>query len=235
MAGQLKLSFLIEAIDRATAPVRRINERIDKITEPVRKVRASFNSLLQESHLPRLADQATTIARRFDGVTSSLRGIAGAAFVVAGAGAAMWFPLKQIIDAGSKVNDTAAMLGISAREFQRIAYALTLDGSSAEDAATSLRFLQKNAVEAVTGNKEMATWFRRAGMSAEFLKKNLNDPTALLNRMSDAMMRLDTPAQRIAVTQALLGRGGARLAQTLSKGAAGLDRLGDEAERTGSV
>jgi len=231
----LKLSFVIEAIDRATAPVRAINQRIEKMTEPVTKIRASFNSLLRESHLPRLAEQAREVGKRFEGVTGALRGIAGAAFIVAGAGAAMWFPLKSVIDAGSKVNDTAAMLGISAREFQRVAYALTLDGSSAEDAATALRFLQKNAVEAISGSKEMQLWFRRAGMSSAFLQKNLNNPIALLEAMSDAMAKLPTPAQKIALSQALLNRGGSRLAQTLSRGSAELRRLGDEAEALGAV
>lgn len=235
MAGSLKLSFIIEAIDRATAPLRRLNDRIDKITEPVTKVRASFNALLRESHLPRIADQAALISRRFDGVMASMRGIAAAGLIVAGAGAAMWIPLKQVIDSGSKVNDTAAMLGISAREFQRVAYALTLDGSSAEDAANSLRFLQKNAVEAISGSKEMQLWFRRAGMSSDFLKKNLNNPVALLYAMSDAMARLPTQAQRIALSQALLARGGARTAQTLSRGSAELERLGDQAEELGAV
>lgn len=231
----LKLSFIIEAIDRATAPVRAINERIERVTEPVRKVRASFNQLLQESHLPKLASQAKVVMEKFDGVTSSLRGIAGGALIVAGAAAAMWFPLKHVIDAGSKVNDTAAMLGVSAREYQRLAYALTLDGSSAEDAATAMRFLQRNAVEALSNNKEMAIWFRRAGISADFLRKNLRDPTALLYKLSDGMAKNITPAQRLAISQALLGRSSSRTVQTLARGSAALRELGDEAERLGAV
>ena len=231
----LKLSFIIEAIDRATAPVRAVNERIGKVTEPIRKVRASVNALVQESGLSRIADQAGVVAQKFQGVTGALRGI-GAAGLVAGAGAAaMWFPIKRAIDQGSKINDTAAMLGVSAREFQRLSYALTLDGSSAEDAATSLRFLQKNAVDALTGSKEMSVWFRRAGMSGQFLKANLNDPIAMVHRLSDAMAKNESPAKRIALMQNLLGRGGARNAQTLARGATELRRLGDEAEELNAV
>lgn len=231
----LKLSFIIEAIDKATAPVRAVNQRIEKITEPVRAVRASFNALVRESGLTRIADQAGVVAQKFQGVTGALRGIGAAGFVAAAGAAALWFPFKNVIDQGSKINDTAAMLGVTSREFQRLSYALTLDGSSAEDAATSLRFLQKNAVEALTGSKEMVTWFRRAGMSADFLKKNLNNPIALVYKLSDAMAKNVSPAQRIALMQALLGRAGARNAQTLSRGSAALRELGDEAERLGAV
>lgn len=235
MAGSLKLSFIIEAIDRATAPVRRLNERIAKITEPLTKVRASFNSLIQEAHLPRMATLAAAVSERFDGVTRSLRGMAGAALIVAGAGAAMWMPLKHVIDGGSKVHDTASTLGVAAKDFQRIAYALTLDGGSAQDAATSLRFLQTNAVEALSGSKEMALWFRRAGISAEFLGKNLNDPITLSHALADGLAVLPTAAQRLKVLETLMGRGGPRLAQTFGRGAAELRRLGDEAEALGAV
>jgi hypothetical protein len=231
----MKLSFIIEAIDRATAPVRAINKRIDEVTEPVRRVRASFNSLLQESHLPRLAEQWRQVSDKFGGVTGALRNIGGAGLVAAAAVAAVWFPLKHVIDAGSKINDTAVMLGTTSREFQRVAYALSLDGSSAEDAGNSLRFLQKNAVEALTGNKEMAVWFRRAGMSASFLKQNLNDPIALLNKFADGMARPITAAQRLALAQALLNRGSMRTVQTLARGSEGLRNLGDEAERLGAI
>jgi len=231
----LRLSFIIEAIDRATAPVRAVNQRIEKVTEPIRKIRASVNSLVRESGLTRLADQAKVVGEKFEGVKSSILSIGAAGLVAAAGAAAVWLPMKHVIDQGSRINDTAEMLGVSARDFQRLAYALTLDGSSAEDAATALRFMQKNAVDALTGSKEMTTWFRRAGMSADFLKKNLNDPIAMVHKMSDAMAKNLSPAQRIALMQALLGRGGARLVQTLSQGSAALNKFGDEAERLGAV
>src|SRR5579885_1918541 len=155
MSGQLKLSFIIEAIDRATAPVRAVNARIESVTEPVRKVRASFNALVQEAHLPKLASQAESVMQKMDGVSSAVRGLAGAVLAVAGAGgasAALWGGIKHVIEGGAAVYDTARALGLTAKEFSRISYVLTLDGGSVEDAANSLKFLQRNAVSALTGN-----------------------------------------------------------------------------------
>jgi hypothetical protein len=231
----LKLSFIIAAIDKATEPVRKVNERIEKMTEPVRRVRASFNSLVRESGLTRIADQAKVVGEKFRGVTSALRGIGAAGLVAAAGVAALWFPMKRVIDDASKIGDTANMLGMSAREFQRISYALTLDGSSAEDAATSLRFLQKNAQDAIRGNKELQKAFERVGMSAQFVTKNLGDPAALLMRLSDGMEKLPTQAARIESGMTLMGNGGAKTIQTLSQGSDVIRRLGDEAEATGTV
>jgi hypothetical protein len=76
MSAPLKLSFIIEAIDRATGPMRAVNARIEQVTAPVRQVRASFNALLQEAHLPKLASQANLVVDKFRGVTGAMRALA---------------------------------------------------------------------------------------------------------------------------------------------------------------
>jgi len=231
----LKLSFVLEAIDKATAPVRRFNKLINSITAPARRVRASLADLGREAGLPRLANAVGQVRSRFGGLMRDLRGLRTGFLYVAGAAAAIAYPLKRTIDSASQINDTAAMLGLTARDLQRVSYALTLDGSSMEDASTSLRFLQRNAVEAITGSEEMATWFRRAGISADFLRKNLKDPKALLYAFADGLKRQKTPAHQLTLAQALLGRSGGKLVQALARGSQELDRLGDEAERLGAV
>lgn len=208
----LKLSFIIEAIDRATAPIRAINRMLESTTGPLKRVRDSWGNL-----------------------SGQVRGIATNLTLMTGAAAGVFYPLHRMIDEGSQIYDMAKNLAISTREFQRLAYALTLDGGSAEDAGNALKFLERNAVSAVLGNQEMATWFRRAGMSAEFLRANLSNPTAMLNQLADSMSQLPEGALRTDLSLALLGRSGNRLNQTLSKGRMGLKEVGDEAESLGVI
>lgn len=208
---------------------------IGRITAPIRKVQASLRSLYSASGLPRIAAAAGDINTRFSRLTGTLRGLRTGFFYVAAVATAALYPMKRTIDDLSEVNDIAASFGISARELQRLTAALTLDGSSLRDAAMSLKFLQQNAVAALTGSEEMATWFRRAGISAEFLKKNLKDPKALLYAMADGLKKNETPAKRIAILNALLGKSSARVAQTLSRGSDEIKRQGDEAERLGQI
>lgn len=231
----LRLSFVLEAVDKATAHVRRVNKVINSITAPARRVRESLASLGRESGLQRVATAAGVVRERFGGLTRDLRGLRTGLFLVTTAVVAMAYPLHRTIDQFSEVNDIAASFGVSARDLQRLTAALTLDGSSIRDAAQSLKFLQQNAVAALTGSEEMATWFRRAGISADFLRKNLKDPKALLFALADGLKRNETPAKRIAILNALLGKSSARVAQTLSRGSAELQRLGDEAESLGQV
>jgi len=208
----LKLSFIIEAIDRATAPIRAVHRMLEATNGPLQRV-----------------------SQRWGNLTGQVRGIATNLTLMTGAAAGAFYPLHRMIDEGSQIYDMAKNLAISTREFQRLAYALTLDGGSAEDAGNALKFLERNAVSAALGNQEMATWFRRAGMSAEFLRANLNNPTAMLNQLADAMSQLPEGALRTDLSMALLGRSGNRLNQTLSMGRKGLKEVGDEAESLGVI
>lgn len=231
----MKLSFLIEAVDRVSAPVRKINRLINSIAAPARRVRESIASIGRESGLQRIMAAAGGVRERFGGLMRDLRGLRTGLLYVTGAVVGMLYPLKRSIDELSEVNDIAASFGISARDLQRLTAALTLDGSSIRDAAQSLKFLQQNAVAAVTGSEEMATWFARAGISVEFLEKNLKDPKALLYALADGLKRNETPAKRLTLSNQLLGKSSARVVQTLSRGAGELERVGDRAEALGQV
>lgn len=231
----LKLRFVLEAVDKATAVARRVNKVINSITAPARRVRESIASLGRESGLQRVAAAAGVVRTRFGGLMRDLRGLRTGLFYVAAAATAAIYPLVQTIDRTGKLKDTAQTLGLTTRDLQRLSYVLTLDGSSMDDAAISLQFLQQNAVAALTGSEEMATWFRRAGISADFLRKNLKDPKTLLYALADAIQRNETPAKRLALLKALLGRSSARLSVALARGSAGLEQFGDEAESLGDV
>ncbi|MDP3715673.1 MAG: phage tail tape measure protein, partial [Burkholderiales bacterium] len=231
----MKLSFIIEAIDKATAPVRKVNQVIDRMTEPARRVRASFNALVRESGLPRLGAQASEVSRRFGDVTSAARGVVGAVAVITGTAVGAFYGLKRIADEGDRAVKMAERLGLSVDFIQKFGYAAKLSGSSSEEAGDAMRHFSRNAVEAATGNKEMAVWFQRAGISADFLKKNIKDPEALLRALSDNFATLPDGPKKTAISMNLLGRSGANLINTLNMGTKGLDEMGAELESLGGL
>src|SRR5688500_12877945 len=114
MAGALKLSFIIEAIDRATAPVRRINAVIDSVTAPIRRVRASLNSLYQESGLPRIGAAAREVGRSFGNLSGQVRGLFTSLAVGSAVALGALYPLKRVVDEFGTLNDHAATLSITA-------------------------------------------------------------------------------------------------------------------------
>ncbi len=210
----LKLSFIIEAIDRATAPIRAINRMLESTTGPISRINKSWGNL-----------------------SGQVRGIATNFTLMTGAAAGAFYPLHQVIGEGSRIHNFSKMLSIGTTEFQRLAYAITQDGGSIEDAANALTFFQQNAVHAATGNQEMAEWFRRAGMSVEFLRANVNKAGGvqiMLEKFADGMKGLAGPFQ-LDLSRSVLGRSGPRLLQTLANGAKGLKAAGDEAASLGII
>lgn len=53
--GKTKLSLVLGAVDKVSAPIRKINRRVESMTKPIRKVKNAFKSLARESKLGKLA------------------------------------------------------------------------------------------------------------------------------------------------------------------------------------
>jgi hypothetical protein len=237
MSGALRLAFTLEAIDKATATVAKVNARIDKLTEPARRVRAAFTSLIRESRLDRIGDAADRVGSRLGvlkgQVMSVVQGVAAIAAV--GVGAALGF--KRIADEVDHINDTAQLLGVSTQQLQRMGYAAQLNGSSFDQLAESLKFLSANMVDARNGNQQMVDWFKRLGVSTQQLAKMT--PVEMFEKMSDTFNRVgdagQNSAKKIAVMKALMGRSGAELKQLMDIGAPALRKFYEEADRMGVV
>ncbi|MBN8486369.1 MAG: hypothetical protein J0M20_01350 [Burkholderiales bacterium] len=236
-SGALRLAFVLEAIDKATATVAKVNARIDKLTEPARKVRAAFRNLIDEGRFARIGAAADNVAQRWANVREVLGGVVRGATLVGGALAGAFYGFKRLADGNDRLADTAKMLGISTQELQRLGYAAQMSGSSTEEMGDALRYLSKAKAEALAGNQEMLTWFERVGVSAQQLKKA--SVSELFGAIGDEFNRVgDTganAAKKVNVMMALMGRSGATMKQTVEQGSAGLKRLGDEAERLGVV
>lgn len=235
--GNLRLAFVIEAIDRATADVARVNRAIDKITEPIRRVRAATNLLIKETKLEQVQKAWTTLGERGQGLLSWARGVTSGIFSIAAAAAAAGYALKATADRIDSTNDEAKKVDLTAEAYQRLAYAAQLAGSSRETMGQALTFLNENMAQAISGSKETALWFERVGIPLKALKKlNVQQVIEIIaERFSQAGDSADIAGKKIALTKALMGRSGAELVQLLNGGRRGLQELYDEADRLGGV
>lgn len=237
MSGALRLAFTLEAIDKATATVRRVSERIDKLTEPAKKVRAAFTSLIKESRLERIGDAADQVGNRFGVLKSQVMGLVTGIAAIGAAGVGAAFGFKSVADEVDRINDTAQMLGIPSQQLQRMGYAAQLNGSSLDQLGESLKFLSKNMVEAQNGNQQMAQWFGRVGLSVDQLRKM--KVTEVFEHISDVFSRVGDTGQnaskKIDFMTAVMGRSGAEMKQLMDIGAPALRKFYEEADRLGVV
>ncbi|MFG6462257.1 hypothetical protein ACG04Q_11815 [Roseateles sp. DXS20W] len=227
----LKLQFVIDAVDKATSKLTGINKAVEKSVErataPYRKLRASINGLVENSGLDKLQGA-------FDGVKSRIAALPGvAALSMGGAFAVMVSTIRRIDEMG----DASKKLNVPIQQFQRLGYAAQMSGSSEQDMAASLQFLSQNMVEAINGSKEMQLWFTRVGLSVQQLRRM--NAVQVFEAIADRFEKVGNGGQnaekKIALTRALMGRGGAEMIQMLNQGSKAFQALYDEADKFGTL
>ena len=238
--SNLKLAFVIEALDRATGPLSRIGRSIDKIGEPIRRIGAlSAETAFRFGRFMgnRLQNQAGEVKQRFEalsGTAQSMSQAFGAATIAAGG---VFWALKRTIDETDHALDVSKRLGITVEMYQRLGYAAQQNGASQEAMGDALQLLSQNMVEAKTGSKEAAMWFHRVGIPLNQLKRM--NAVEVFEAISDKFNQVgdagQNAANKIAVMKALMGRGGAELKQVLDLGSEGLRGFYKEADRIGAV
>ncbi|OGA99433.1 MAG: hypothetical protein A3E25_17890 [Burkholderiales bacterium RIFCSPHIGHO2_12_FULL_69_20] len=212
--SSLKLSFVIEALDRATAPIRAINRNLDKLTEPANRVRAALGK-----------------------VRTILGDLVRASAAVTAAVGTGLFGFKKVSDAVDQINDAAASLGMTPQVFQEMGYAAQLSGSSQDEMAASLVFLNKQMAAARDGSSELQTAFSRAGVSMQDLRTM--NAGQVFEKIADKFHAVGDAGQnankKVALSTELLGRPGYRMIQMLNGGSAAMRKLYAEARRLGVV
>lgn len=154
-----------------------------------------------------------------------------------GATAAAGFGLKTIFDVGSKadeIGDTAAMLGITARELQQLRFAADDAGVPLESVDTLLGKLTTGLAEAKDRSSAMAKSLRTVGLTySDLAGRGLPERIKIL---ADAFGSLSDPdAQTQFLTDLAGAKGAARLRVFFELGSAGIQKLMDEAEGAGAV
>jgi len=227
----LKLQFTIDAVDRATAKLTGINKAVEKsverVTAPYRKLRASINGLVENSGLDKLKDA-------WGGVKDQIMKLPGVAALSMGGAFAV---MQQTIRRVDEMSDRAKKLNVPIQQFQRLGYAAQMSGSSEEAMGDSLQFLSQNMVEAVNGSKDAQLWFNRAGLSVQKLRKM--NAVQVFEAIADKFEKVGDAGQnaekKIALTRALMGRGGAEMIQMLNQGSGAFQALYAEADKFGTL
>lgn len=233
---QSKLEVTLSLIDKATAPLTAFNKRVADITKPIRDVNNRLMVLGRESGIGKISDAFKGVGEAAGGVAEQVRALGETALKVGAGigviGGALFGLVKMTADFGDRTDELSNKAGVSARAFQEMAYAAKFSSIDAETLATTLAKMNKNIVAAVTGNKEMAVWFKRAGLSISDLKKL--KPDEVFDRVLakiDLFNKAGNSMKANGLATGILGKGGADLIPA----ADGFDELRKKAEQLGIV
>ncbi len=211
--GQLNLRVLIEAVDRATKPLRGITRGITGLVRPAKIAGLAARSLGRDLR------------------NMALMGAAAAA----AAGVALFRIVKNTADAGDAALLASQKTGVQIQSYQRLAYAARMAGVETTGFDDSLKFLNLSIDAAGRGSKTDARAFAQLGVSIKDARGQVKPTEQLFREIADRMQSMPDGAQKTAIAMALFGRSGVDLIPMLNEGGDAMKRWGEEAQAAGLI
>ncbi len=216
--------------------IRAIIEAVDKVTAPVKRMGASVSSIVRGLNLEQARAQINRVVTGFAEISRAAllmtTRIAASAIGVTTALAAM---TRSVAETTQASIIAARAVNVSLQGWQQFGYAASLVGSNSEAMSGALGSLRDRALEAARGNWELRRAFRMMGVQLRDSRGQVRPTEQLMNDVADAFARVPDSARRTAAAVALFGEAGVALIPLLASGSAGLRRAAADARHLGLV
>jgi hypothetical protein len=178
------------------------------------KTHAAFRSLNQNIH----------------GTLESLGGLKNKLLAVA-AVAGFWKIIEPAIEAGAEIEKLSKTLGASTESLSQFRHVAEVAHVSFESLTKGWRLMEKNVSLAAIGTGAAKDALKALGISATELK-NLK-PEEQFEVLSDAMVQVQNPADRVRLAMQIFGRAGAELIPIMEGGSKAIQAARIEADKLG--
>jgi hypothetical protein len=213
------LSLIIRAVDKATGPLRRVNERIQKITAPVRALGTSLSAFSKEAGFP-------DVIKGFSGVGAAAKNVMGEAwsltknFVAMGAVAAvaLYGIIRSSVDAGDDLGMMADRVAMGVDEYASLRFAAEQADVSQDQFNTSMEGFIKRLGEMKAGTGSLTALLKKVGPGFLEQMKGAKTTSEAFDLMAAAMESIHDPAKRAALATAAFGKSGLPMVELLKQG-----------------
>ncbi len=181
-------------------------------------------------------DADTAEVKAFDAALSTAKNtmLLAAAAATAVAGAVIGATIATARQ-GDEAAKAAARVGVGVVAFQELSFAAQLAGADMGALEVAFRRQAVSARDSLEGTGPAADAFRKIGVSAADANGKLKPQIELFSDIAGGLETLQTEADKMAVLNDLLGRGGARLLPLFNAGAEGIANMRREASALGGV
>lgn len=180
-----------------------------------------------ESGLRQAEDRINQFAATADKAIKGVLGFGAAALSVD----ALAHSLRNAIDTGDKLQLMSQRMGATVTQLSALRYAAATVDVPFDELSASLDHFHQVLTRAELGGGRAGKALAALGIDA---KKLIDLPfEQQLEAIADRLSKIDNPAKRAGVEMILFGETGAKLDPLLRQGAAGIQRLEQEAERAG--
>lgn len=239
---EFPLFVIMKAVDKATAPLRALGHTAANVAKPFQKLREMHNKAIlaaEANALGKIGTAAFKAGKSIKGCFNNLMllgkvGLATAGYAFLKLGSLFTFT-KLVANYGNNVLQTSQKIGMSVKSWQELRHAGEELGVEQDRLSVGLIQLNKNMVLAATGNKNMKTWFARAGVAVTDASGKIRNVEDVFSDLAGVMNRYRDGAKKTAVATALMGESGANLIPVMNSGKKGLTALREEARALGIV
>jgi hypothetical protein len=151
--------------------------------------------------------------------------------VAAAAAAPMALALKTYAAAGDAMHKMSMRTGLSSEALSELSFAADQSGASIQTVEAGVRRMSRVISDAGRGMKSAADALDGIGLSAEQLAGM--SPEQQFMAIAEGLSRIPDASKRAALAQELLGRSGTQLLPMFANGAAGIDKMREQAAALG--
>lgn len=225
MAKKDRAEVVIAAVDKVSAPIKRINSSFESMLRPIKRITRAASGLGRELHLKRALSGVKSLGRGLRNL-----GIAGAA----GLGA-VFFGVKKLAERGDEIAKLTRRLGLSVEAFQELEFAADRQGITMSVFRRSVQALANRT--ALLGIEQGTLFMLMKDIDPAFVKamKSAKNTDHALKILLDRIARLKHPMQQAALATAAFGRVGQPMIQLADTLGRSLQSLRDKAQELGLV
>lgn len=236
MGVRFPLAVVIEAVDKLTGPMRKVQARLRTTFAPFDRVTKSIAGLGEAAGIPALYK---SLGRVKDGVGDVFREVTALGrklLWIGGAGAAALYGLvSSFAHAGEELVRLSGKLNVTVEGLQELQHWAKQNEVEAGVLEKSLGFMNRGLGQAAHGGGKLKDAFRRLDIELKGPDGKLRSIEELLPEVADKLNSLDDEGKRTALTMDIFGRGAADLIPALRTGSHGIIMMAQEARRLGLV
>lgn len=215
------LSITIRTVDRATAGLKRINDRLEHTFAPTKRLGEQFKALHENLRLPQLA-------AGFRGIGGMVRGLATHVGVAAGVAGAAALGFKHLVDQADELGDRADQVGLTVDALAQLRFAAEEAGAASTDLDQAMEAFGRSVGQAKAGTGRLTGFLKKVSPALLKQLKATTSNEEAFGLMADAMAKVKDPAKRAALAAAAFGTSGIKLGPLLARGSKGIQELRDE-------
>lgn len=234
--ASMTVQLILQAIDKATAPIAAVGRALDKVGEVPRAVAASLGKLGQDVGLANVAARARVAGDALGQVGMAAAGAGLKLAALAGLGGGGLLGLTR---ATANYSEQILMLsektGIATDRFQALAFAAEQSSIGPESFADAMKFLNKTIGDAMQGSAEALEFFSGTGVAFKDASGNARDTADVHLDVAEAFSKSGATAAKTILAMKGYGRAGADMASHLNSGKGAIEGLMEKAKSLGLI